>query len=444
MENDQQINGPDCSPAHDLEQTKRVFLSDELLTKTPKPEIYSLADEYAESKKNKNYLVYVLILMYIAAIGIGVLLITAIEESKSKRIEVNIAEFRQFNLMELLAEQKENQEKLVQLQQELEDLRISTKKELEKLSPKEQQKVLAAANEKMRQLEESYAQQIKAREEAIKSLEKTISAEKQQMVNSSQAIDETLNKYKQTTEQQGVEIERLKIEYEGKIAKLESNYQNQIDSLKNDNQELRDTLILRYNPIFSKGEIAAVINSKLGNTISNTWNKYSKVLTDEAIWNEPDFNQLHNKIYNQRVIINSLLEVDYTNSIPPALNRLNKLSKSITGDYETLWGNLAQRVREKNDYLGSFEYSLNYLSTIRRESGYVIDARDPNRIIVFIGHLYSVKKGDTAYIFKNDDIAVAKVELTPERNRIIAKVVTTLRPVKIEPFDKILMKLQGD
>ncbi len=197
MENDQQINGHERDYLHgnDLEQTKRVFLSDELLAKTSKPEVYSLTDEYAKSKKNKSYIVYILILLYIAAIGTGVFLITTAEDSKSKRIEVNIAEFRLFNLMELLAEQKENQEKLVELQKELEDLRINTKKELEKLSPKEQQKVLAAANEKMRRLEESYAQQINAREEAIKSLEKTINAEKQQMASNSQAINATLNIY---------------------------------------------------------------------------------------------------------------------------------------------------------------------------------------------------------------------------------------------------------
>jgi hypothetical protein len=151
---------------------------------------------------------------------------------------------------------------------------------------------------------------------------------------------------------------------------------------------------------------------------------------------------LRKKIQNQKLIIDSLQRVPYTNSVPLALNRLEGLSQSIIGDYETLWGNLVEQLNARNSYLGNYEYAFNYLTIMRSESGFVIDARNPNRMEVFIDHVYSVKNGDIAYIFKNDDSPIAKIELNLEHGRITAKVKENLRPVKIEPFDKILLKLE--
>jgi myosin heavy subunit len=508
MENDKQINDFNDSS---WEQTKKVFLSDELLAKNETPEVYSLADEYAKSRKNKNLLVFGLSLLYISLIAVGVYLITTMEENKSKRIEVNIAEFQQFNLYELLAEQQANQEKLTQLEQELNDLRISSQNEIAKLSPKEQQKALAAMTEKTKTLEDTYKLQIQSKEDAIKELKKSMSenvrqrdeiykqqitdkekelkdlkktvnetrqredtykqqiqekekelaalqksleTEKQRVVTAqTQTNDASIEKYQLANQLQEVELMRLKNEYEDKIAKLEVSHQEEIErlkkdnqdeigSVKKDNQEFIDNITLRYNPVYSQGEIAAVINSKLGNTGNTNLNKYVKILDDDNVWSEQDYNQLRNKIHGQKVIIDSLLAVGYTNSVPPALNRLDRLSKSIVGDYETLWGNLVQRIKKMYDSFASYDYAFNYLSTINRESGYVIDARDPNRMAVFINRVYSVKKGDTAYILKNDNLAIAKIELNPESGRITAKVTAVLTPAKIEPLDKILLKLE--
>lgn len=460
MENDKQITG-NPGYSHDLERTKQFFLSEELLSKSQKPEVYSLADEYAKSKKNKNFLVYFLIFLYIATIGVGVFFIGKLEENRSKRIEVNIAEFRQFNLIELLMEQKENEEKLAKLQQELEDLRISSQEELKKLSPHSQQKELAAANERIKKLEEAYSQEIKARQDAIASLQKTIAAEKQKILANSQTnkvnLDNT-NKnpnisYSTLPDQiQDAAIEKVKAEYEARIErlkaehqantdKLKEEHQKELDELRKNNETLIETLTLRYNPVYSRGEMASIINSKLGNTGKGTLNKYSKILADENILSEREFNTLRSKIRGQGIIIDNLSAIPFTNSVPPALNRLNRLTDSIITDYESLWTRLAQRLREKNDFINGYHFALSYLSTTRGENGYVIDARDSNRLIVFINHSYLVKKGDVGFIYKNEDSAIAKIEFIPERDRMTARVVSMLRADKIEPFDKILVKI---
>ncbi len=426
-----------------LEKVKNIFLSDDLLTKSVKQEVYSLPDEFGKSKNNKNILVHALIILYVAVIGFGAYFLTTIEENKIKQIDVNIAEFRQFNLFELLAEKKENEEKLAQLQQELEDYRIRSVEQIKKLSPREQEKAMANLNEKMKALEESYHKQIKDKENALATLERSIAAEKQKIASATRESETVIKNYQNLNQRQQVENERLKIEYEGKIAKLRAEHQAELDMVKKDNQKIIDELILRYNPKFNRGEIAAAIKSKLGNNQGGALNRYNQTLLEEGLLSEDEFNQLSKKVQNQRVIIKGLQDVGYSNSVPAALNKLDQLSQSVAVDYENLWGNLAERIKDKNEYIGSYEYALKYMAMTGRETGYVIDARNPNRLVIFIDHIYSVKKGDVAYIFKNDSTPIAKIELYPDNGRVLAKINEVLKPIKIEPFDNILLKVEA-
>jgi hypothetical protein len=436
MENDKQMTGMD------LEQVKKVFLSEELLVKNVKPEIYSLADEFAQSKKNKNILVYALIILYVTTIGVGAFFLTTIEDNKNNRVDVNIPEFKQFNLMELLTEKKESEEKLTKLQQELEELRTNSLKEIQKLSPKNQQQAIAEMNEKMKKIEDSYKRQISSKEESLKMLQKSITGEQQQIAKSFRETQSQVKNYQNINQMQGAELVRVNVDYEAKLLKLKTTYEAEIDDLKKENQALINSLTLRYNPIYSDGEIATVISSKITDIPNATIHKFDKTLSNADIMNEQTFNQLRKKIQSQKLIIDNLQEIPYTNSVPLALNRLERLSQSIIGDYETLWSNLVEQVNAKNNYLGCYDYAMNYLSMTRRESGFVIDARNPNRMLIFIDQVYALKNGDTAYIFKNDDTPIAKIELNLEHGRIIAKVKEILKPMKIEPFDKILLKLE--
>ncbi len=436
MENDKQISNMN------MDQVKNVFLSEDLLVKNIKPEIYSLPEEFAKSKKNKNLLVYGFIFLYVATIGFGTYFLTSVENQKSRRVEVDIPEFRQFNFIELLAEKKANEEKLAELQKELTNLRTSRMKEIEKLSPQNQQRAIAEMNEKLKKLEDSYKQQINLREESLRALQKSVTGDQQRIAQNLRETQSQVKKYQDLNQMQGAELVRINTEYEAKIARVKTEQQAEIDSLKKENQALMDALTLRYNPIFSKGEIAAVINGKIANPNSPTLHKYDKTLNSTNIQSEQAFNQLRRKIQNQKTIIDNLQKIPYTNSIPLALSSLEQLSQSIISDYETLWSGLAEQVKARGNYLGSFDYAMNYLSMTRRESGFVIDSRNPSRMLIFIDQVYSLKKGDMAYVFKNDDAPVAKIELSPENGRVVAKVKEVLRPVKIEPFDKILLKLE--
>lgn len=436
MENDKQMN------YYAVEKIKSIFLSDDLLVKNVKQEVYSLADEFAKSKKNKSILTFVLIFIYVAVIGSGSYFLTIAEENKNKRIDVNIAEFRQFNLVELLAEKKDNEEKLAQLQQELEDYRAKAMEQIKKLSPKEQQKAIADLNEKMKTLEESYSRQIKEKEMALAELERSINAEKQRIIAAARENEAVIHNYQNLAQTKQMENERLIREYEGAIAKLKADHQADLELIKQENQKTIEELIARYNPKFTRGEIASVINAKSRAKSGKTNDKYDRILAAEDVLSEAEFNEINKNVQSQRVLIKGLQEVGYENTVPAVLNKLDQLLDSLVIDYGNLWRTLAGRLREKNERLNSYDYALKYLAMTGRETGYVIDPRDPNRMIIFIDQIYSVKKGDSAYIFKNDSTPIAKIELYPGRGGITAKVKEVLKPIKIEPFDKILLKLE--
>lgn len=436
MENDKQINN------FSVEKIKSIFLSDDLLVKNVKQEVYSLADEFAKSKKNKNSLTFVLIFIYVVVIGCGSYFLTTFEENKNKRIDVNIAEFRQFNLVELLAEKKDNEEKLAQLQQELEDYRVKAMEQIKKLSPKEQQKAIAVLNEKMKTLEESYSRQIKEKEKALATLEQSINAEKQRIAAAARENETVIHNYQNLAQTKQMENERLILEYEDTIAKLKADHQGELELTKQENQKTIEELIARYNPKFTRGEIASVINSKSRAKSVKINDKYDRILAAEDVLSEAEFNQINKNVQSQKVLIKGLQEVGYENSVPVVLDKMDQLLDSLINDYGNLWRTLAGRLREKNERINSYDYALKYMAMTGRETGYVIDPRNPNRMIIFIDQIYSVKKGDYAYILKNDSTPIAKIELDPGKGGITAKVKEVLKPIKIEPFDKILLKLE--
>ncbi len=428
MGTDKQMNN------YNLEKVKETFLNDALLTKKTKPEIYSLPDEFAKSKRNKSLLVYAMVLLYAFIIGAGVYLLTFMEEQKSKRVEVNIAEFKQFNLMELLEQKKENEQKLVQLQKELEKVKADSLAQIRKLTPEEQRKAMAELNEKLQKLEVEYKAEVKSNKKALKNLEKTVASEKKRNEKSTRETEKMVEDYQKLNQKKADDIQKITESYEAKITKLRTEFEKDLERL-----------IERYNPTFSKGEIATVLDSNFDVTIRGSWNSYVKKLQSEGIVSNQEIDNLRQKIKNQTIIIENLQEIDFINSIPLALKRLEQLSSSIINDYEALCGRLVDLTIQKKSKADNFEYAMSYLTQSSNVAGFVLDARGSSQLIIYLNRDYSVTKGETAQIYKNgNDLSpIAEIELYPENDKVTAKVKKRFGSAKIEPFDKVILNGQG-
>lgn len=416
---------------YSIEKVKQTFLNDDLLTKKSKPEIYSLPEEFAKSKRNRSYLVYGMILLYISAIGFGVYLLTSAEEQKNKRVEVNIAEFKQFNLDELLEKKREDEQKLAELQKELAKVKAESLEQIRKLTPEEQRKAMAELNQKLQRLEEEYKSEVNQNKKTLKQLQKSVAREQKRSEKKTREAEKLAEDYQKLTEKNKENLQKITESYDKKIAKLQAEF----------NKELED-LVARYNPTFSKGKIAAVLDSNFEFSQKDFWNKYNKTLVKNGIINQQQLDGLHQKIQSQTVIIESLQEIGFINSIPLALNKLQQISSSIISDYEAICEKLMGLIDQKNKKTDSMEYALNYLVQNNGADGFVLDTRQSAQLIIYLKENAPVASGDLAQIFKNNDdsVPIAEIRLYPGNGLITAKINKRFGSAKIEPYDKVLLK----
>jgi hypothetical protein len=358
-------------------QTKQYFLSDDLLAGEPKVSQYSLAGEFTRARKNHNALVYILVLVYILTLGIGALLLINNENTRNNKLNVNISDFKQLNLTELLDTKKQADQKITDLQQELANLQLELQNEtakikqssltegeilrLKNLSADEQKKAIAELQKKqtdqLNQLTVEYNQKIKLKEAELAESQNKATTENEKLNQAVKQNQDLLSQYQNASE---FRLQKQQQEYEAKLAQLRTDQQAEIDALKSEQ------------------------------------NRYIEAL-------------------NSR--INQLQKADNDNS---------ELIKNMKGN------------------LSNYQYAVNALAAEKRENGYVIDPRDRNRMIVFIYTIYPVKKGDVAFIFREEpNSPIAKIQLTPEGDKITAKIIEGNSSIKIKPFDKILLVLEG-
>jgi F0F1-type ATP synthase membrane subunit b/b' len=425
MENDKQMNN------YNLEKVKQAFLYDDLLTKKSKPEVYSLADEFAKSKENRGFLVYGMILIYALIIGFGVYLLTSMEDQKSKRVEVNIAEFKQFNLDELLEKKKKDEEKLAQLQKELAKVKADSMAQIRKLTPEKQRKAMAELNEKLQKLEAEYATEVKQNKKTLKQLEKSVAKQKKSSEKKARKAEKLVEDYQKLSQKKSADIQKLTEAYERKIEQLREEHNGELERL-----------IARYNPTFSEGIIAAVLGSDFQVSRRRSWSKNVKALIKDGILTEQQLSGLRQKINNQAVIIESLQEVGFINSVPMALEKLKQISSSIVADYEALSEKLLDLIDQKNKNKDRLEFALNHLARNDGADGFVIDIRQSTQLIIYLSADVSTAKGALAQVYKNDtdSILLAEIQLYPKADLITAKIKKRFGSAKIEPFDKVLLK----
>ena len=78
-----------------------------------------------------------------------------------------------------------------------------------------------------------------------------------------------------------------------------------------------------------------------------------------------------------------------------------------------------------------------------RENGYVLDARNPEKIIVYIDKIHAVRDGDLGYVFRQEDNLIATIRFDVTSREITASLVElTSEDAAMAPFDKVLIDLQ--
>lgn len=375
-------------------QTKLEFLREVIEDFKRRQSRYDLGREFAKTKKNRSPLVPILVIGMIVLFAAGAIGVTAYINQTQGNIEVNIGDFEDVNLRDLLDQAR-------QLEQELEDARRrlaaleaerdnriltvqnSAEREVNLLRARnlaqaelqsQAAEIRANADEQIAAVRAEYEDRIAAVEAEIEEIQGRIAeydarqleqAREQERILDNQV---RLHEIELETQARGYEerIEILTADYEARIAELETFANNLEDNLRAAHadelaalraqhaQEIAN-LIALYNPTFTSAEILALVNAPADPATIGGLDlvAFDSALAAEGVLTRAGYDSLSRRLGEYLRLIDRLREVPYENSIPGTLDQLEFRMVELIRRYESLWGGLLQTVAGRDEVISA-------------------------------------------------------------------------------------------
>ncbi|HPN83576.1 MAG TPA: hypothetical protein PLM00_09295, partial [Spirochaetota bacterium] len=125
--------GNDNKVSRGLTRKTEVFFRENAVETMDRPVLYSLEDEFAKTKKRKHLFVYAGAVLFAGALVVVTLVITGEVRRQSDAIKVDVSDFRDLNLTDLLQNTKKDETRLRSLMQEIADFRGNWQMEAQKV-----------------------------------------------------------------------------------------------------------------------------------------------------------------------------------------------------------------------------------------------------------------------------------------------------------------------
>lgn len=380
-------------------QPKNQFLPEEIKDFDHKVDVYSLENEFAKTKKNRSYGV---ILAVIAFIGVGVagtVLFTFWMEMRQRTNEVTITEFEDVRLKDLIDAAQKNKSKMDIAKTDLDALKL------------EKNKALLSVKDSFRAKKEAAASKNLPPDEAAKLTAK---------LNNEEAAEEKKveSAYDNKIRNKEADIKRISLESDTvskKVGTAASNVDKltelKLNKQKKEYEDKIEKLILKYNPKFTNEKLVKAIGGK-------------------TPYSQNDIYGYKQKIGDYSLIMDNMLKVPYINSVNPAIKQMDKLSRPM--------------LNEMYEKVSFYNYAFDYMLQTKPENGYIIDARNPDKVVIHVNKRLKISEGEAASIFRNDDEYIGKISLFKSSGVYKGKVIELASGKKIEPFDKILLNLSRE
>jgi hypothetical protein len=333
--------------------------------------------------------------------------------------------------------------------------------------------IRAQSDYRIRQIQAKYADPINKKKAEITSLQNQAAQDDTRQMQQAKKQEAVLNNQQKLFD---LQLQKSEDYYKKQLADANSQYESQITSINQHNTQLVALLkqnqateiaqlIAKYNPTFSSPELTALIGQPIpADPVSSvTEDPFVRMVVQAGVVNATSISDLQNRMNNFATLIDALQKIPYENSVPPALAHLRYFNSQIVNGYRSIGKGLTEIVGQKDQQIQQLqqkiarsdsvisakdttiaEYTQALSSLIRnsRENGYVLDARNPAKIAVFVDPLYHVKNGDTAYVFRRDDQQIGTIRLTVSDGTITAQQLSLYtKDVPMQPFDKILLNL---
>ncbi len=429
----------------DLDTRSTSFLPAEIRDIDGITEIYSLEDEFAKTKKNRNLGLYASIGLFFLLVIASAFIFSLYVQSKNQNVEINISEFEDLRLKEVIDSARSHENNLDLLLIKLEILKVDQSKKILEIKQSQYRKELALLARELpvdrtdtglaqiraterRQIaavNKEFENQIKAQEQEIEDIKREL-AEKKAAEESGQA-DAISN------------IDRLN---ELKMAELKKSNDSGVISLRQYYENYIKYLTSLYNPRFATPHIKNVLNSAKSKRV-RTVTGYHPVLQQEGVVSYGEYQQLKRKNSDNYFLLNRIQRIPYKGTVAPSLSAISVMSKSIESDYERLLRKSANVIRYKNGIIGNYAAALDLMLADSSENGYIINADNTKAIHVHLHEMFGAPIDKTATVFREDDEYIGRIRITKtEHDGILrARLVALAKGKSFQPFDKILLEI---
>jgi len=423
------------------------FLPAEIANIDGGSEVYSLENEFAKTKKNKNWMVFIIVFVFILLTAFFTFAFRSYMTKKSENIDVSITEFDDLRLKEILNSSRLAENNIQIRNNELQSLIVEMKNQILEVNNRyllKQNSVLdksisaEAARGKIQELKNAEQNEINGIKAKYESKINEKLAQINRIESEKRAEEQKLAQAKKSA---GNIADENKV-YAMKMKSLSDASQSGLSAMADYYNRFIKFLILKYNPVFSSNDLRVNLDKNSKRNESKNLREYDDLFQKENVLSKKRFDDLRVKIYEHDILVQRLIGVGYENSVPPALKSIDNLSSSIVNDYENLWFGLVSTVKQKNSQIEDYKTALDAVLKERPESGYIISAENPSKISIHINRLLTVKEGGTGLVFRTDDKYIGKIEFYKTADGLKAKVVSLAGSNKMRPFDRILIKIK--
>jgi len=443
---------------------KEFFLEDAARIETERPHLYNLEEEFARSKNNRNLRSVFLVLGFIIlAVGATVFL-TLYVQNQNRKIRVDIKDFEDLALRDLLSSARQNGEVLANaksqlnaIQQELNDKSQAIKDDFDGRITIVESKGLSqqAQDAQVRDLQQQeqaglaalnaqYAARLRAKQVAVAAAQKQVDAYDSKQLEAARKQAEVLNNQQRLNDMQ---LEQTKQQYEARIKDLTEQSQRQLEVLKATQKQVIEALTLKYNPVFDGPDLVTILRSPTNSGITPTVPVLRSAMAGTNYVPDSVLASLNQNVYQRGLLYSRLARIPYINSVPGALTHLDFLDRAAMRSYEDIALKLTQMakdndalIKEQTRLIAQARTAFSFYARRLADSGFIVDARDKNRIAVFVNPAYTVSDGDLGLVFRQDDDFIGTVKFSVTGRTVSARQIELSANKTIQPFDKFLIK----
>lgn len=427
--------------------------------------LYDLSEEFEKTKHNKSSFTLIVIILFISGLTGIAWGLTHFIEKYNENLSIDINDFEDINLVDLLNATKKYENDLNLINQEIENIRENQKKEIDTIRKETDQKIttLETTETNQRKKEETRALYIREREKKEQNIlakYQTTILKKEQERNLVLARIESydkrqLEKAKKSEEvlqnQQklhDIELQKTVTEYETKIATLQKQYQTEIYNLNRKHTRETAHLIATYNPVVTDATLDSVlqINNELpGNDL---YIQFSKLSTDAPELKQP-LQTNAEKLHQFDMMYDKLKATPYINSVPALLKGSEFSVKYIISDFLNITQNLAEEIKQqkqtiKEDTIMQTAYykAVQKLARTNGDMGLIINADNPQSVLFYYNDILALKQGTLVTIFRNDNEYIGTMQLFRYKDSFRGNVTELKSDAIIQPLDRLLFDLK--